>query len=67
MWFKKKECKACEVLKQENEYLRKFIDSLLAKLNMQQITIPAEEIPDVRKPEEEKVSISKDGEAYGLD
>jgi hypothetical protein len=59
-------CKGCEILKQENAYLRKFIDSLLLKLNMQQIEAPAEKISGVKEPGEEEIQLGPHAERFGL-
>lgn len=59
-------CKGCEILKQENAYLRKFIDSLLSKLNMQQIEIPPAEILGAKEPGEEEIKLGPHAERFGI-
>lgn len=56
-------CKGCEILKQENAYLRRFIDSLLSKLGMIKVEATQEKAPEVKEPE--GVKLGPQGEKFG--
>jgi len=58
-------CKSCEILKQENAYLRRFIDSLLTRLGMSKADAPEEKIPGVKELEEE-IKLGSSAERFGL-
>lgn len=46
-------CKTCEVLKEENRFLKEMIDRLMIKNGVAKVPVPEPEIPEVEKEEKE--------------